>query len=215
MVPHTFAGWGQYPLLKHGVGYTVFEHHSQGLKQQVRCYAPPDAPVKIVRLRLENTWQRTRRITATFYAEWNLGSHRDITQQYFIPEYDPDSQVILARNPYRIEFGERVAFCATNKPLHGLTADRTEFLERNGSYRHPAGLKRIDLGSRVEPGEAQEIVFVLSQGENRDVAIELATLNWQIDQADLAWEETRNFWKNTLDSIAIRTPNIALNTILP
>ncbi|MEA3398020.1 MAG: glucoamylase family protein, partial [Chloroflexota bacterium] len=64
-------------LIRHGAGYTVFEHHSHGLKQRLRLFAVPDAPVKVVQLRLENTWDRVRRITATFYAEWVLGTTRD------------------------------------------------------------------------------------------------------------------------------------------
>ncbi len=74
-------------LVRHGAGYSIFEHNSHGLKQQVRLFAVPDAPVKVVRLRLENTWSRVRRITATYYAEWVLGVTRHAMQQYVIPEY--------------------------------------------------------------------------------------------------------------------------------
>jgi cyclic beta-1,2-glucan synthetase len=40
-------------LVHHGAGYTIFEHHSHGLKQQLRLFAAPDAPVKIV----HHTWR--------------------------------------------------------------------------------------------------------------------------------------------------------------
>ncbi|MDE3091402.1 MAG: cellobiose phosphorylase, partial [Chloroflexota bacterium] len=113
-------------LIRHGAGYSIFEHDSHGLAQRLRLFAAPDAPVKVVQLRLENTWKRTRRITATFYAEWVLGVTRDVAQQYVVSEFDGDHQALLARNSYNTEFGERVAFVAASKRLHGLTADRTE-----------------------------------------------------------------------------------------
>ena len=75
-------------LVRHGAGYSIFEHHSQGLKQQMRAFAPIDAPLKIVSLRLENCSERVRRITATYYAEWVLGVNRDEMQQYVVPAYD-------------------------------------------------------------------------------------------------------------------------------
>ena len=45
-------------LTRHGAGYTIFEHHSHGLRQRLRVFSPPDAPLKILQLQLENTWDR-------------------------------------------------------------------------------------------------------------------------------------------------------------
>ncbi len=168
-------------LARHGAGYTIFEHHSHGLRQQLRVFTPPDAPLKILQLHLENTWDRARRITATYYVEWVLGVNRDSSQQYLIPEFNSDPQALLVRNPYNTEFSERVAFVSASNPLHGLTADRTEFLGRLGSLEEPAALKRIGLAGTVEagldpcaalqlhidiqPGASEQIYFVLGQAE--------------------------------------------------
>jgi cyclic beta-1,2-glucan synthetase len=118
----------------------MFENQSHGLNQRLRLFAAPDAPVKIAHLRLQNLWERPRRITVTYYAEWVLGTTRDVSQAYIIPEFEPDKNALLASNHYVSEFGERVAFLAANKKLHGLTADRTEFLGRKGSMFAPDGL---------------------------------------------------------------------------
>ena len=175
-------------LIRHGAGYSIFEHHSHGLKQELRLFVARDAPVKVIQLRLENVWERGRRITATFYTEWVLGVARDASQQYVVSEFDNDSQALLVRNSYNAEFGERVAFVAASKKLHGLTADRAEFLGRMGSLNRPAALERIGLASAVQPGldpcaavqlhidlgpgEAQEIFFLL--GEAREQGRSLA-----------------------------------------
>ncbi|NQU42243.1 cellobiose phosphorylase, partial [bacterium] len=127
-------------LIRHGAGYSVFEHHSHGLKQKVCHYAAERDPVKIIELRLENVWDRPRRITATYYAEWVLGVHRDNMQQYMIPESDEEGNALLVRNPYNTEFGKRVAFLSSSERPHGITADRTEFLGRLGSAQYPRAL---------------------------------------------------------------------------
>ncbi len=139
-------------LVRHGVGYTVFEHNSHGVQQWVRIFVAPDAPVKVVQLRLENSSLRSRRFTATYYAEWVLGVDRADTQSHIVSEYAEENNALLARNGYSVESGQRIAFLAANKPPHGLTADRADFLGRLGSLARPAALERLGLNNRVEIG---------------------------------------------------------------
>ncbi|MFQ6100929.1 MAG: GH36-type glycosyl hydrolase domain-containing protein [Anaerolineae bacterium] len=217
-------------LIRHGAGYSIFEHHSHGLKQRLRLFVVPDAPVKVVQLRLENTWSRNRRITATFYAEWVLGTIRDTHQQYVVPEFDAGSNALLARNPYNEEFGERVAFVAASKEPHGLTADRAEFMGRGGSLRHPAALGRIGLTGTVRagldpcaalqvhldlaPGEAQEVFFLLGQGADRQEALRLVERYQDAAQVRAAWEDMIKFWDGLLGTVTVRTPDAAMDLLL-
>ncbi|NLX09946.1 MAG: cellobiose phosphorylase [Chloroflexi bacterium] len=218
-------------LVRHGVGYTVFEHHSHGLKQQTTLFVAPDDPVKLVRVRLENTWQRPRRITVTYYVEWVLGTAKGVTQQYLIPTFDTESQTLLARNPYSIEFGRHYAFVTASQSFHGVTADRAEFLGRLGSLHHPAALDRIGLASTVQagldpcaviqlhvdlpPGEAQEVTFLLGAGPDRAAALRVARTYQDPAAIEETWQAAQRFWRNTLDSVTIQTPDPAMNVIVP
>jgi cyclic beta-1,2-glucan synthetase len=217
-------------LVRHGAGYSIFEHHSHGLKQELRLFAVQDAPLKVVRLRLENLWQRPRRITVTYYAEWVMGTNRDTFQQYIIPEFDGESRALLAYNRYNVEFGARVAFVAASKELHGLTADRTEFLGRMGSLSSPAALDRIGLAGMVDPGldpcaalqlhvdlapgESQTVFFLVGQAADRTAAVELIGQYQTVDQVDAAWQAVTRFWDDLLDTISVQTPDPAMNLML-
>jgi len=217
-------------LARHGAGYTIFEHHSHGLRQQLRVFTPPDTPVKILQLNLENTWDRARRITATYYVEWVLGVSREVTQQYLIPEFSSDPQALLVRNPYNTEFSERVAFVSASNPLHGLTADRTEFLGRLGSLDEPAALRRIGLAGTVEagldpcaalqlhidiqPGAEEQIYFVLGQAEDRDTALELVRRYKEPGQVQVAWESNNRMWNDLLGTVHVQTPEPAFDLLI-
>lgn len=217
-------------LVRHGAGYTVFEHHSHSLRQVTRLFAAPDAPVKVIQVRLENTATRPRRITATYYAEWVLGVQRDSTQLTVIPEYDDDTHTLLARNPYSFEFSERVAFLSCSKDPHSLTADRSEFLGRLGSLRRPAGLTRVGLGNRVQPGldpcavlqlhvdlapgASEELYFLLGQGATRAEALALAQRFQDPRQVAAAWQGVYEVWSQVLETVQVETPDRAMNLLL-
>jgi cyclic beta-1,2-glucan synthetase len=230
------AGAASPYLVRHGAGYSVFEHHSHGLRQRLRVLATRDDPVKVIQLRLENTWGRTRRLTATFFAEWVLGINRDHAQQYVVSEYDSEATALLARNAYSPEFSQRggsdpaVAFLASSKAPHGLTADRAEFLGRKGGMHRPAALDRVGLASRVEPGldpcaalqlhvdlapgETKEVFFLLGQGEHRGEALELIERYGENEAVEEAWDHARNAWNEILDTVRVDTPDTAMDLLL-
>jgi cyclic beta-1,2-glucan synthetase len=217
-------------LIRHGAGYSLFEHQSHGLRQNLRLFVAPDAPVKLVQLRLENLWTRHRRVTATFYAEWVLGAQRDQTQQHIVPEFEAQSQALLARNCFDERFGRRVAFLAASQPLHGLTADRTEFLGCQGSLSSPAALERVGLASAVDagldpcaaiqlhvdlaPGEAKEVFFLLGQGADRREALQLVERFQDPAQVEAAWTATGEYWDGLLGTVEVESPDPAMNLLL-
>ncbi len=217
-------------LIRHGAGYSIFEHHSHGLRQEVRLFAAADSPVKVIALRLENAWQRSRRLTATYYAPWVLGTNREATAPYVISEYEPDVRALLAHNPYSAEFAGRYAFLAASQPPHGVTADRTEFLGRMGDPRRPAALTRVGLEGTVragldpcaaiqlhvelEPGQAKEIYFLLGQGADREEAMSLARRLGQPEAMEAAWKEALAAWDERLGAVTVSTPDPAMDVML-
>ena len=224
------SGSNQPYRIHHGAGYSVFEHSSHGLRQKLTLFSSPEDPVKIIHLKVENTLAIHRRITATQYVEWVLGTKHSSSMAYIIPEYNSDLECLLATNPYNAEFGERVAFLIASKSIHGLTADRTEFLGRGGTASFPAALHRLGLESRITPGEdpcavlqvhldlipggKEEIYFVLGQGSDKEHAIKLVKKYHDSANVGEAFERTHVFWDHLLDTIQVNTPEPATNLIL-
>jgi cyclic beta-1,2-glucan synthetase len=224
------AGADQPYRITHGAGYTIFEHNSHGLRQTLTLFASPEDPVKIIHLKVENTLTRTRRITATQYVEWVLGTTHAASMAYIIPEYDSAQECLLASNPYNAEFEGRVSFLIASKAIHGLTADRIEFLGRGGNPAFPAALHRLGLETRITPGEdpcavlqihldllpgaSEEIYFVLGQGNNKEQALELARKYHDPAFVGAAYKRTHVFWNHLLDTVQVHTPEPATDLIL-
>jgi cyclic beta-1,2-glucan synthetase len=216
--------------VRHGQGYTAFEGEGRGLAHELLLLAAPDEPVKIVRLRVLNTGRNARRLSATFYAALVLGTVREDTAPYVVTEEDPDTGALLARNAYNTDFGSRVAFADVSLRPRTLTADRTEFLGRNGSVAQPAALARTALSGStgpgldpcaalmapftLRPGEEKEIVFVLGQAAGMDEARRLVRRHADPGQVQPTLDAVRQRWDGILGAVQVKTPDAAMDLLL-
>ena len=78
---------------------------------------PWTAPVKFTVLKVRNETGRSRRLSATGYAEWVLGDLRPKSSMHVITEIDPKSGALFARNPYNTEFRDRVGILRRGRDL--------------------------------------------------------------------------------------------------
>jgi cyclic beta-1,2-glucan synthetase len=217
-------------VIHHGAGYSVFESQSHGLNQILRLFVAPNDPVKIVHLRLQNLWECPRRITVTYYAEWVLGTTRDIHQSHIIPEFDAEKNALLATNRFNSDFGERVAFLAASKKPHGVTTDRTEFLGRMGNLGTPAALGRIGLASAVNagldpcaaiqlhidlaPDAVEDVFFLIGEGANKAESLALIGKVQAQGQVDSIWQAVKRQWDDILNAITVETPDPGMDLML-
>lgn len=216
--------------VRHGQGYTVFEHTSHGIAQELLLFVPLDAPVKISLLRLRNRTERRRHLSVTSYNELVLGVQRGASAPYIITSIDEETGAIFARNPYNNEFAHRVAFADTSERQSAWTCDRKEFLGRNGSLERPAALRRRHLSGRdgagldpcaalqtmieLAPGEVRELVFVLGQTETIEEARAVTTRYRKPAVVNQEFERVVSFWDELLGTIEVETPDTAMDTIL-
>jgi cellobiose phosphorylase len=216
-------------LSRHGFGYSVFEHLEGGIRTETWVYVAMEAAVKFTVLKIRNQSGRSRRLSATGYVEWVLGDLRPKTLMHVVTEVDPGSGALLARNAYNTEFADRVAFFNVDQATRTLTGDRTEFLGRNGTIRHPAAMARLRLsgktGAGLDPcaalqvpfeladGQAHELVFTLGVGQDAAAASTLAQRYRGMTAAYGALEAVWQYWKHTLGAVQVETPDPALDVL--
>ncbi|MEO7338619.1 MAG: cyclic beta 1-2 glucan synthetase, partial [Caldimonas sp.] len=217
---------------RHGFGYSVFEHTSQGIRAELQVFVALDAAVKFSVLRVHNESGRPRRLSATGYVEWVLGDLRAKSTPHIVTELAPDGSALYARNPYSNDYADWIGFFDSGeaeRPGRSYTCDRAEFIGRNGSMRRPAALGRTRLSGRIgaafDPcaaiqlpidladGESTEIVFRLGMGRSPDEAGELVRRFSTIEACNNELDAVHRHWRHTLGAVQVHTPDAALDVL--
>ena len=217
-------------IARHGQGYSRFQHESHGIALDLLEFVPPGDAIKIFRLSLRNNSGRARRLSVTAYVEWVLGSSRTASAPFIITEVDQDSGALFARSALNNEFGGRIAFADLAGKQISFTADRTEFLGRNGTPQRPYGLElgrtlSGKVGAGLDPcaalqapidlraGGSAEVVFFLGQTENREQARELLR-QYRTKDLDQVLREVTTRWDEILEGVQITTPDRAMDLLV-
>lgn len=218
----------------HGQGYSRFEHNSHGIEQELLVFVPIDnsggLPLRIQRLSLFNNSPRRRILSLYGYSEWVLGTDREETQIHILTEWDLESQALFAYNRYNPDFGSHMAFAFCTPLSKSYTANRTEFLGRNGRLSQPAALKRKSLSAltgaaldpcaalqiqlELAPGEKTEVEFILGYAENAESARSLILKCRENGFAKQKFEETKEWWDRRLSTIQVELPDLAISYAL-
>ncbi|HEX3231778.1 MAG TPA: hypothetical protein VHQ95_22560, partial [Pyrinomonadaceae bacterium] len=163
--------------VRHGQGYTRYTHVSSNLHQDLLVFVPIEEPIKLACLRVRNDGDRRRRLSATYYTDWVLGTVREKAPMQVVCERDPESGAILARNAWAGNFAEKLAFVASGASTQSVTSDRAEFLGEHGSIAMPDAMRRVELSGSAGPGldpcAAIMTELTLSPGETREVVFAL------------------------------------------
>ncbi|HEY5549553.1 MAG TPA: glucoamylase family protein [Coriobacteriia bacterium] len=210
-------------IVRHGRGQTTFEHATHGIAHRLRWFVPVDDPVRVAALTLTNLGTEPRRLSITHFVEWVLGDSRSKASQRVSTSYDTEGRMLVARSYFNEDFPGRVAFLACDRRVHSYTADRTEFLGRNGTPASPAALRRIGLGGlagryrdncgalmsclTIDPGESAEIRFFLGECDTFDHARQVVERYRRPDTVDHESARVKEFWDGVLDTLVVSTPD--------
>ncbi len=214
---------------RHGFGYSIFEHTGHGISSELCVYVAEEAPVKFMRIKIRNDSGRTRKLSIFTYSELVLGDQRQKNAMHIVTEIDEASGVIFARNRYNTGFEGRSVFLDAAGAGMSVTADRTEFLGRNGSIRNPDAMTRMSLsgktGAELDPCLAAQIPVSLTVGQEFETTFKLGTGMDSAEAASLVsrfrvpgaaqkeLEAVIFFWDHTLSAIKIETPDESLNVL--
>ena len=214
----------------HGQGYSRFEVQFHEVATRLVQFVPIDDPVKISRLTVRNLSDRPRRLSVTAYVEWVLGVQREKSAPTVVTSVDEETRALTAWNRWNPVFAERVAFADLRGQQDEWTADRGEFLGRNGTPRHPAAMTpgrslsgRVGTGwdpcgalrryLTIAPGGTAEVVFLLGQGKDQEDARRLIA-HYRTADLDKVLEAVEKWWEDVLGALQVRTPDYSMSIML-
>jgi len=219
---------------RHGAGYSIFEHNSHGIEQELTVFVPVDdsggQPVKLQRLRLTNASRRRRRLSLTYYVELTLGENRETSRMHAITRRDEETRALFCQNCYHPDYGERVTFVAISPPPESCSGDRTSFIGRNRSLAQPIAMELPRLSQRIGagldpcavlrvgvelgPGDHRDIICMLGQADSPLRARELV-LGFQDEHAlEDALDQTKAWWDDILGEVEVHTPELAADLLI-
>ncbi|HWQ29362.1 MAG TPA: glucoamylase family protein [Negativicutes bacterium] len=216
-------------IIRHGFGYTVFQHNWNGIEHELTEFVPVSDSVKLCILKLKNATAAKRRLTATYYVRTVLGVTDQITAQHVYTELNGNG-AILVRNNYNTDFSGRIAFLDTSAEERYYTGDRREFLGNMGNLRHPVALRKERLSNtlgagfdpcaciqaviELKPREQKELIFMLGQSDNIKTINSYTEKYRNPKEALKALTEAKSFWEGILRRVEVATPDRNMDTML-
>lgn len=198
------AGGATY-VARFGPGYARFNANVHGIETELtQCVAAAD-PVKVSCLRLHNRSGRLRRIDVAQVVDWLLGPIGSDPRATTRVESDVTRSAVFARNAWREEFTQAVAFIACG--AKGAKAG-----SESGS--RSAVVATVELA----PDAGTELVFMLGEGADRASAQKLVDRYRRAD-VDALLADARDLWDSVLTPLQIETPqrsvDLLVNRCLP
>lgn len=215
--------------VRHGKGYTVFEHARGPLVCSLEVTVSHEKPVKILTLKVKNGGAKARTLSETVYLEPAMNMFRDHVRDFITYERDEKTGALFFKQSFRNQLPDSTAFADLSGGTFTITTDKAEFLGRHGSFEYPAALKREGLSNEimsgttncavlqttftVEPGEEKEIVFFLGEIQGKVHAQEIVESLRNKFIAKDTRKVVTDFWKNTNSHITISSPDKSLDVL--
>jgi len=214
----------------HGKGWSRFETDAHGIALELVQCVPVDDSLKLARLRLVNRSARTRQLSLTAYVEWALGPNGSVPAPFVQTARDEKTGALFARNHWRPDFGERVAFADLGGAQQSMSGDRAAFLGPLGAPDRPAALHddaplpgrfgagldpcgALQLRIELPPHTELELRWLLGDAADETGAQALVAKYRAID-LDAVLAAIAAQWNGLLDAVQVRTPDRALDLML-
>ncbi|MEK7176827.1 MAG: glucoamylase family protein [Patescibacteria group bacterium] len=213
--------------VKHGRGYSTFEHKRGSLEHKLLMFVPTTEKIKIFKLTIKNTGTETRNLSVTGFFELVLGVNYEQTKRSLITSTDNKTKAVITQNIVRNHFQGNLVFLDMNKGNYAISTSREEFFGRGGSVKSPEALKKEKLSNEIkyEPdhsvslqtvvnlksGEEKSVLILLGEGENIEEIRKLVTTYRKLPKITEALAQVERYWDQISRSITISTPDESLD----
>ena len=215
---------------RHGMGYTRITGEKGGLRVSALFFVPRGYPCEVQKVTLTNRSSSEKRFKLWSFVEWCLWNAETDMENFqrnlSTGEVEVEGSVIYHKTEYR-ERRNHYAFYGVNTPVDGFDTDRETFMGMYEGFEAPrnvvAGKSSRSIAHgwspiashfleiSLEPGESQDLVFVLGYAENpeEEKFIAPGVINKQEAfrmmeafsdpvKVDAAFEGLRSYWDGLL-----------------
>ena len=220
---------------RHGLGSTEFRAWTDWVEVVAVQTLALSGPAKVTHLTVRNITDRTLVLDCASYAELVLGNDPSKTAAMVRVGYDADLRAVTARNPYSMDWADRVTALGADRPVTGHMTSRSAFVGRDHRIGRPAAMTgpwpeteadprpgdpcaAILTRMELEPGTSGTITFALANAPEGEVQGVLAGA-LRAGSVKSAVASTRAEWDDFLGALQVETPDdridLLLNTWLP
>ncbi len=212
----------------YGFGYAKYYHSNCGITQEVEVFVPTKDSVKVNILNLKNTTQDKKNLSIVYYIKPVLGEDELKSNGYIDIKFNKNANLISAENLYENGISKTV-FISSSESINSYTGNKVSFIG-NGSIGAPEGLEKISLTNENSLGNnsciAIQMDITISPYENKEITLIIGEEEKSLEVQDLAYKysdvkkckkeltQTKEFWKNKLSIIQVKTPSESMNIML-
>jgi cellobiose phosphorylase len=231
---------------RHGMSYTTITSARDGIGAQTQYFVPPGETLEVWRLKVSNFRNTPAEISCFSSVEFALWDAQDDTtnfqRNYSIGEVEVSDGVIYHKTEYR-ERRDHLAYFACSRPLAGFDTSREDFLGPYRGFDAPVAVERGHTSDSIahgwaphgahhvrlvlEPGETQEVIFLLGYWENprkekfdAPGVLNKALVRPVIDRwldprtVEEGFTRLRAYWEDLLCGMQVVTPDTDTNRMV-
>ncbi len=213
--------------ITYGLGFVKFKSSQNNISQELDIFVPRKDNVKINILKLKNLEPNKRQLKLVYYIKPVLGED-EIKTNGFI-ETIKDNNLIIARNLYKDNFKEVIAFISSSENIKSYTGSKNFFIGK-GNLSNPDALDKVELDNSSGLGEnsciAIEIEIELESFEEKEIVLQFGEEDSLLAAKDLSYKyskvsncmkelnDVKTFWYELLNRVEVNTPLESLNIMI-
>lgn len=230
--------------VRHGLGYTIIERESYGIKTVVTFNAVQGKPMEYMTVDVINLGDKSRKLDITSYFEWACGiafdTHREFQRLFYDCSFDKGLNSIVinkclwgfpdSKGRYNNDDWPYTAFLTCSQKATSFDCDKESFIGMYNDEKTPKAMGQEQLsgsfGRYCEPiaglrvavelkgKESKTLVFCLGMAKKGEEDYKSLIKDCTIEKAKAALEATKNKWGKITTAEITQTPDTAFNVMV-
>ena len=203
-------------LVRHGMGYSIFEQNKLDIKQKLEVFVSMKHAVKINILHLQNNTNQNKKINIIYKIDIVLDEDEIKSNGHIVTKYEPKENLIYAKNLFPSDISS-ISYLYSSEKINSYTGNKDNvwiYSLKKLNQENALGSKpcmAIQICTDLKAFEKKEISFVLGACEKVG--------DWQLQYKEIQnckeeYLATQKYWENLLERVKVKTPSESTNIML-